>query len=459
MRIVLTPQRSRLAIRLLAVPVMAIGLAAAALGFVQPGLGGIATAAWTASGVSLFLALLARVFDEARPRTDLRPTDRASLLRILSLLTAVPALVVLLVVLTIRLVLVSVALLGDRALPARASYGFSSAGLAMIGFLFGAAFVSYLGTRNRRLVTVMFGLALQGVAWASLLAPPLSVGTGGTRARTTISVVGMCAVAAWLGVSSLIHTIALNRRRRGMAPERRYAERFRPMWPGFRLMCGVVAMAMMAMLFYHLAVPLSAGAFGFRATAALCALAACVGTGSMFLLVREDWHPNLVEAGMGLASLALCALMLLLVPDAARALDARYPMIFNALVAGLAASTWCWTMLADRWRTAFQAPHVQPQRLQAAHLAQRLAFLTASLALLLAMLMAGWPRLRSIAATDDSLGRMVAGILGNFLLLLVLAEWSHRHRRPSLYVLTTFAAATMLGFLYARGFPVIPSLG
>ncbi len=73
--------------------------------------------------------------------------------------------------------------------------------------------------------------------------------------------------------------------------------------------------------------------------------------------------------------------------------------------------------------------------------------------------MAVWPRWPAIAAMDDSLGRVAAGMAGNLFMLLVLLWSSRRVHRLTFQILTVLSVVSAAGFLTVRMLPFTPQFG
>ncbi len=73
--------------------------------------------------------------------------------------------------------------------------------------------------------------------------------------------------------------------------------------------------------------------------------------------------------------------------------------------------------------------------------------------------MAVWPRWPGIAPTDDSLGRVAAGLAANLFLLLVTLWCARRLRRFTFQILTALTLISLTGFLFIRILPFTPRFG
>ena len=167
----------------------------------------------------------------------------------------------------------------------------------------------------------------------------------------------------------------------------------------------------------------------------------------------------MTDVAMGLTSLTVCALAVSLVPSRPALLAERYPMIFSATVIGFALGTVLWTWLSVSWEQRAETEPGWTTRSPLIPRAKRFAFLNAAMAVVVGMLMAVWPRLRGISATDDEFGQVIAGLAANLFLLLVILWSSRRLRRPTIYILTALALVSTTGFIVVRMLPFTPQFG
>jgi hypothetical protein len=221
----------------------------------------------------------------------------------------------------------------------------------------------------------------------------------------------------------------------------------------------VLGLVILFLVCYHLAVPIPLEFGGFRATAGIAMAAAWIAAAAAVHYTRERWSESVADVGMGLASLGLCGLCVLFVPERPDTLAERYPIVFNALMLGWALSTATWTWFGCKHR--YGGPAVLEPTIVTAGpgLARRFAFLTASLALVVGSVMAVWPRLPAIAVTDDSLSRVCAGLSVNLFLLWVMLWSGRKMHRLTFHALTVFCVASAACFLLARMLPFTPRFG
>jgi hypothetical protein len=377
-----------------------------------------------------------------------------------ALLLAIVAMVIQSVILVMRTVFAAMQLI--RLGPHRDSeaYGFGADGLWTLGLVFAACAVSLLSTRHRRLVTCQFWCAIMLASWACLLVPPVRVTAAGGLERTACTLTLLAALAMVLALAAIATGWLEHRERRQVAWPglSDFARGTRP-WPGLGLSAAVIAAAVVLLVCYHLAVPVAVGWGGFRLAAFVATGSAALAALACFSLVGRMWSVSLADAAMALASVSLCSLATAAVPAEPANLAERYPLIFNAMIVGLAVATGGCTRLGSIWQ---QQREVGRARMTAGRLiphARRFAFLNAALALVVSVAMALWPRQRSIATMDHIYIRVVAGFSANLFLLLVMLWCSRQLRRPTFHILTLLVLASTVAFLIVRIVPFTAQFG
>lgn len=382
----------------------------------------------------------------------------AEVTRVVALLLGVTTAIIQSVVLTMRIVFVGVDLLHGYPHIGTGAYGFAPDGLWSLGFLFGACTIAQVWTGDRRLGTCQLWCATMAATWACLLPPALrSTATGGYE-HTGNTLVLLAALSVLLALSVMI-TGWVERRGKRRGRESDGAALSAPPWPGFSLSFAVIALAVILLVSYHLAVPLPAARGGFRLAVLIAAGSAALAALASFLMVFRTWSAPVADVAMALTSLCLCGLATTAVPSQPTALVERYPMVFNAMLFGLAGSTGLWTWLRAVWRRPHAAGQAGATTGRLIPHARRFAFLSATLALVIAAIMAVWPRWRVIATADDSVGRVIAGVSANLFLLLVLLRCSRHFHKLTFQILTALAVVSTAGFLLARVLPFSPQFG
>ena len=371
---------------------------------------------------------------------------------VIALLLGVVAAIIQALILVMRIVCVAVDIVNGYPYLGTREYGYAPDGLWSLGLLFGACAISAVSTGDRRLWTAQFWIAIMAVSWACLLLPSFEVAeTGGFEASATL----LLLVAGWSAVLTSAVAVSTCAERRlvgvtsvGATPSIELPSR----WPGFTFSATTVAVGVVLLVCFHLAAPLGLGRGGFR-TAALIASGSAVSTAlACLVLVWREWNAPLIDAAFGLLSFGVCGIATLAVPSEPAGLSERYPMLFTAMIIGLATATGFWTWLAVRLRARRAAGTVTQMDRLIPH-ARRFAFLNAALALLLAAAMAMWPRWPAIATMDDTPGRVTAGFAANLFLLLVMLWCSRQFRGPTFQVLTVLSVGSGAAFLLVRMLP------
>lgn len=417
----------------------------------------------TCAALSLLWSVVGSI--GARPAPPVASSTPASdsmapVAMVVALLLGVVAAIVQTVVLVMRVIFMVVDLLHGYPSEGVPAYGFGAEGLWSIGCLLGACLVSLSVLKDRRLAACTWWCAMLATSWAILLLSPLRATPVGGYERTGHTVYLALALsvlmALFVGVSG-----QADRRRRWRQTMEHPEELAQPTphWPGLSITTVLLGLVLILLVCYHLAVPIALGSGGFRAATLLATSAAWIAAITTFVVARREWSVSAADTGMGLASLGLCGVVLLFVPAQPETLTERYPLIFNAMMGGLALATGLWIWLARFWAQQLDHRSAWTTAGRLVPVARHFAFLTASLALVLGAVMAVWPRLPGISVTDDSLGRVCAGVAVNLFLLLVML-WSSRHvHKFTFQILTVLAVASTAGFLMARMMPFTPQFG
>ena len=380
--------------------------------------------------------------------------------RTVSLLLAVVAAVLQSFVLVVHIIGVGIDLGQGYPDGAGRRLGFGPEGMWALLFLFVAGGIALLSTRDRRLGICQLWLGILLVSWVTMLVPPLGPTPTGGWERTAVMLFFQAALALVL-IAAVVLTRWLEWRRRwrlALTDPDALAAPERP-WPGLPMAALVIGLAVLLLACYQLAVPVVVGRLGFRGNGLIIAGSTALAALACFLLTSVAWHRGLAEVALALSALAFCGVATVVVPEEPRALAERYPMIFNAVLVGLALSLAFWTWLGQVWRQQLDDGRPWTTAGRMISPITRFVFYNGAMALVVATTMALWPRWPGIAATDDSLGRVAAGLAGNLLLLLVMLWCSRYMRRSSFQILTVLTLLSAAGFLVARMLPFTPRFG
>jgi hypothetical protein len=212
----------------------------------------------------------------------------------------------------------------------------------------------------------------------------------------------------------------------------------------------VIGAVLVLLAVLGLAVPLELRPGGYRLAALAHAFFALAGGIALFVLVWRRWSLARAELAMGLITLSVCLLAAACVPGAPQELQKRYPMIFNAMLIALAIMAWLWGWLSGVWRQQLDGPVAWTTTGHMVEPAAHFAFQAAGVGLIVALLMAAWPRLGAIGAGDDSLGRILFGIGGHLLLVLALLAGGRRTGRTRFGRTAVVAVLSLLIFIGVR---------
>jgi len=374
-------------------------------------------------------------------------------IRSVALFLAVAAVLVTIVLLTIRILQIGIEVVQNYPTRFMDSIPFSFSGVLTLVFVLVACGVHEIKVGGGRMIVPLFWLVVLMVMWVCASPTALTRNAAGGFERTSTTVFLDCGVSAVLMATAFSGGLVFRRRLWHLArenPDGLHETQgptggFAASFMGAALWVGLLTM-------YHLLVPVRT-AGGYRVTLLLVAFFAAGASLSCFALCGRQWVSGLGDAGFGLATLAVAAVTSLFVPLQPERLVDRYPQLFNAMMVGFAIAAGWWTWLSRVWEQQLDNGKAWTTAGRLIPRAKRFAFLSAALALLCSSMMAFWPRLPGISTMDHSYGRIVAGFSGNLFLLLVMLWASRRLRRSTFDVLTFLSVASGAGFLVIRMLP------
>jgi hypothetical protein len=347
---------------------------------------------------------------------------------------------------------------------ARPDLGFGPGGLAVWMTLLAAALVTQRSRREPLFGAISYAIALAAAWHAALLLPAFRFEPGGQVQRTGVGLVLLvgCAVVQFVGA----RVWCCARFRGGAASDEPACSSVVdaevssadtvPIDHDVRYSALVFTfMPILILVAYNLVAPVREGGFGYRLGSLATAACAAMSAWSGLCLLRATGKSEVADAFLGLASLTLCALVSIFVPNEPWRLTDRFPLVFGALVVGLGGSAWAWAWLssidAARWlrlRVADRAGWLRAR-------VERFAFLTAALGVMVAVVRAAWPRLPFVAVGDDSLGAIISGVGGGMLLVVATAWHARQTVRVTTRLLSFFASVSTLAFVVVRIWPFL----
>ena len=425
-------------------------------GVIRPALPGMFDIAWVCASLALFWSLgqmtVKRVGRAARRWRS--ASVLARLAGVAALVTGVTAGSLATGVLLLRVRDLAVELFTGIPAHWAREFGFAPAGMGIWVLLGLAAGLAAVAGRSGRLATTALWSTTGLVSWACLLLPAYLAVEAGRLERTVLVSLWMIGLALLLAAGVCLHALTrrLGARLRPAQDTGAAVQLETPSWQGFSTWSGITSLVVLLLVCYHYAVPFPLKTGGFRVPAVLCTVSAWLAAWSLWVVVRWCWSPNLADAVLGLASVGFGGVVLVCLPERPVLLVERYPLVFTALVAGLALATGLNTWLGTRVHT-LSAVDAPPPRVLLVPRARRMVFMTAALGLLISGMLAIWPRLTAVATTDDSLGRLACGMAADLLLLLALMRAARRLRRVTLHLLGVAAVMLTLAFVLVRVLP------
>jgi len=326
----------------------------------------------------------------------------------------------------------------------------------ILGLLGATLFWLSRGRRPHQPVMLLVLSALL-VWWASLMIPL----TGSAEQPILASAADPTALdwtfhlhvglAALLLLAATLQEIAHRARRRRAWPDRledllhSYSD-----WPAYVPVESAIA-AIILILGVYQVVRLASGSPPLMLVSLLASMTA--GWTCLFMSYRR-WSPNSAGLGMALLTLAIvhaASLVAMLLTPNARWADysLRIPILFNAVLFGLALMILWWRWLARFWRQQLLDGQAWTTTGRMIPYARRTAFLLSALAVLIAFHMAFWP---NVAPTveDDGPARIGAGLAAILLLGLINARKAHRDDSVTSATLAVALLIAAIIFLFIR---------
>jgi hypothetical protein len=378
---------------------------------------------------------------------------------VVALLLGVAAAIIVAVLLTMRAIVVGMELLLRRPWDGLNPAPLGIEGIYVLGCLLLACLVALPFTRTGRIGTCAFWCAVMLSCWTCLQMPPLRTGASGGIQRSALPVF-LSATLAMVVAAAVAFTRGRAKPRRDIPTGQAISPSVaKHLHPELSASITLVSIGLMLLTCFHLAIPIQLDDGGFRMPMLLVSASAILAGVAGVKYIRQTWNVGVADTATGLISLGLCGLATLVVPDGATDSSQRYPMIFNAMVVGFTAAAALSTLAALRGNPDSQRGSVDALLARLRPSLKRFAFLNGALGLVAGSLMAAWPRWPGISTTDDSLGRVLAGLGALLFHLLVLLWCSRKLKKLTLQILTVLSIIIAAAFLVVRIVPFSPGFG
>jgi len=419
--------------------------------------------AWSCAAMSMWWAVVA-AFDVrlacGHAGRDPNRSRFTVLARVAALLLGVTAAIILGFFLCMQSIFVLVDLVRGYPILNFRAFGLDERGLWPLGFLCLASIMAFWSTRDRRLPACVLICVVMLVSWLILLRPvyrPLQ--TGGYERTSTLLFLCLSLAGVLFVATFFVHPSVRSANRGTADTCRNESTAFSTRCPGLALCVTVLCVLVAALTTYHLLVPITMAVGGATLPPGILAVSGALAAISGFKVLRLQWSPYLADVTLTLASLTLCAIVMLFVPREPSALVDRYPMVFNAMIIGLTIGAALCVRAAHLLTRQTVSAGTSFFESRMASWLKRFAFFNAALALVAAVMMAIWPKLPAVATMDDSLGRVAVGSATNLGLLLVLIWCARRLRRGSVHALTVLALIATGAFVVVRVLPFASGIG
>jgi hypothetical protein len=294
-------------------------------------------------------------------------------------------------------------------------------------------------SRNREILTAFFWLLVLSGIWYAFQTPAFKLieWEGMTAVVTTDWLAILMACLSVVAIGFAWGTSLADRRRRWRAWPDALDQLAEPPtnWPGLSYSVGIVAVTVLILACLNLAHSLTGPAAILTGIAVLS-------------FAHRRWNENLADAGLALITLGVISLINLCFPALPRWWTPQaWANVLNRSLIGLAIMVGIWYWLSGVWDQ--QLDHGRPWTTTGRLIrpAQRVGYLVAATAVLVAMNLAFWPKLAYVPIADNSGARWFWGITAYLLLARTLFGGAMRTRRPTvgwLVLLTGFCAVVFM---------------
>lgn len=415
----------------------------------------------SAAGVSLAFSVCAALTQPWSGRWEVagrRQVRLSAVFRAAALAVGVAATLALVTLLVTRGRVAIIELWTGPPLEQRPAFAFFAGGMVSWALLTGACGLHLATTGDRRLIAPLFWLAVVGVTWASLRVPVHVQTPTGVYARSAWALLLAGGLAGLLCGFVIVQGVLGRRHRaRWLQTDPRRLLQSAPNEPGFRGSAAAAGLVLILLTCYHCVVGFDAEPVGRRLAALAMTCIAAGGAAALLVLLGRGWSVNLADIGMGLVCLVVCCATVAALPGSPTALVQRHPLVLNALLIGLALTTWLWNWLSCVWRQQLDAGMAWTTAGRMIAPATGMAFVAGVAALVVASLMAVWPRLPMVSTMDHSIGRMVGGVAGHLALLWAVLWGARRVGQARFVGLAVLAMVSLLAFVYVRTIPLTTS--
>ena len=386
--------------------------------------------------------------------------DRTAAFRVVALLLAVGPAVLQTYILIIRIVFASLDLTHGDSLFADHVRIFAVDGLWTILALTTAAVLCLVASGQRALLACLFWLLAMSITWWLLLSPDFrtSQTIGHERAGSSVYIIAALSLLFW---GTVLVTRAVDRRLRWRwaltDPDRLKQEELD--WPGLNRSGAAVLLALIILCAFHLAVPVTLSGWSAGGTMLLVGFSCLVAAIGGFLRISVSYSRGLAETATALATLAIACFAVATLPATSEPLAKWYPRVFAAMIVGLSSAAFIWSWVYGVWQQQLDDGKPWTPAGRMIPVVARFGFYSAAMGLVVALLLALWPRLRGIPTMDDSLMAMLAGIAVNLFLILVTVRMARQFRRLTFQSLAWLAIASLISFVILRILPFSPHFG
>lgn len=223
--------------------------------------------------------------------------------------------------------------------------------------------------------------------------------------------------------------------------------RVSPPWPGLEQSVTAIGLVLIPLGLWH---AFGTGPEGYQ-IARLTTWTMAAGALALSIFVGWRWSRTVAELALSLWTISLAALASTTALQMACSQPTleRLPVVHSAVLAGLAGASLLWFWLAGFWQQQLQQGRPWTIAGRLIPLADRVGFLAAALAVLVAAKLAMWPRME-YGSADNSTGRLAVGSLIYVLLIAICLYAARQVRKSAMIWLAGMAGIAWGTFLCLR---------
>ncbi|NOX58527.1 MAG: hypothetical protein GXP29_06675 [Planctomycetes bacterium] len=221
-------------------------------------------------------------------------------------------------------------------------------------------------------------------------------------------------------------------------------------WAGFDESCTALGLLILLGVVGELSLSMKTVWGTHRIVSLLLGASAFVSGIALLRLVTRRWSIGLADVGASLLTVGFATLLLVVLPATSQPLSDHLPARFNTILVGLTVMIGFWAWLYRVWEQQLDGGVAWTTAGRLRSRIPRLIVGITVISLVVAGMMAVWPRLPLIGCSDASFLRIGFGTAGHLFLILVLTIIARKWRHAPLGVLSGLGVLSLCVFLVIR---------